>query len=146
MAPASACQSCPVRELCTTSKQARSISRPRRMPILERATARVRTAEGKAHRKRRKWMMEGSFAQSVRLGYKRARARGLSNMRIQDYLVAAVQNLLILLRAKARIVPQISPKRLCGALWTAYASFTRGWRVFALFRVPAPMVAVGEVI
>ena len=45
--------------------------------------------------------MEGSFAHSVPLGYKRARARGIQNMRIQDFLVAAVQNVLILVRAKA---------------------------------------------
>lgn len=99
VAPARVCRSCPVRSHCTSSRRGRSINRPARMQILERAVERVRTEEGKARKKRRKWMMEGSFAQSVPLGYKRARARGLPNMRIQDYLVAAVQNLLILLRA-----------------------------------------------
>jgi transposase len=103
VAPPEACAVCPVRAFCTTSKVGRSIHRPTRMAILERASARVRTAEGKAHRKRRRWMMEGSFAHSVRLGYKRARARGLRNMQIQDYLVAAIQNLLILIRAKVKI-------------------------------------------
>jgi transposase len=112
VAPANVCLSCPARAFCTTSKYARSINRPVRMPILERAAARIRTAEGKAHRKRRRWMMEGSFAHSVPLGYKRARARGLSNMRIQDYLVAAVQNLLILLRVKTGTTAQNAQKRL----------------------------------
>lgn len=111
-APAEVCGVCPVRTFCTTSKNGRTIHRPIRMPILERATARVRTAEGKAHRKRRRWMMEGSFAHSVRLGYKRARARGLRNMQIQDYLVAAIQNLLILTRAKARTTLQTLSRKL----------------------------------
>lgn len=96
-APATACQSCPARALCTSSKKARSVSRQVRQPILDRATARLKTTEGKAHRKLRQWMMEGSFARSVRFGYKRARGRGLRNMTIQDYMVAAVQNLMILL-------------------------------------------------
>ena len=145
MAPANVCQTCPVRDLCTTSKEARSITRPIRMPILERATARMRTPEGKAHRKRRQWMMEGSFAHSVRLGYKRARARGLSNMRIQDYLVAAIQNLLILLRAKGRMGAQTAPKCLSGALAAARTALTRAWRVFAPFRAPASIVAATPV-
>lgn len=99
-ASAKVCQSCPVRALCTSSKRGRSISRQVRQPILDRATARIKTKEGKDHRKLRGWMMEGSFAHSVRLGYKRAHGRGLRNMTIQDYLVAAVQNVLILLRSK----------------------------------------------
>ncbi len=112
VAPSDVCGSCPVRAFCTTSKVGRSIHRPIRMPILERAIARVRTEQGKAHRKRRRWMMEGSFAHSVRLGYKRARARGQRNMQIQDYLVAAIQNLLILTRAKLRN----ATKTVCASL------------------------------
>ena len=133
MAPAKVCLSCPVRALCTTSKEGRSVNRPVRMPILERATARVRTPEGKAHRKRRRWMMEGSFAHSVPRGYKRARARGLSNMRIQDYLVAAVQNLLILVRAKTERTISTAQKRLSGALALARAICAHAWSAFALF-------------
>jgi transposase len=142
MAPAKVCLSCPVRALCTTSKEGRSVNRPVRMPVLERATARVRTPEGKAHRKRRRWMMEGSFAHSVPRGYKRARARGLSNMRIQDYLVAAVQNLLILVRAKTGRTLSIAQKRLSGALAHAHAICAHAWSAFALFhRSPSMSLA-----
>lgn len=98
-APAKVCNSCPARGLCTKSKKGRSVSRQVRQPILDRATELLKTKEGKDHRKKRQWMMEGSFARSVRFGYKRARARGLRNMAIQDHLVAAVQNLLILMSA-----------------------------------------------
>jgi transposase len=97
-APAKACRTCPVRSFCTDGKRGRTLDRPARMPILERATVRIKSPMGQAHRKRRTWMMEGSFAQSVRLGYKRARWRGLLKMTIQDYLVSAVQNLLLLIR------------------------------------------------
>jgi transposase len=101
-ASAKACNGCPVRAFCTKGSKGRTIHRPSRIDILERAHARTRTERGRQQKKLRRWMMEGSFAQSVRLGYKRARARGLRNMRIQDFLVATVQNLLILIRANGR--------------------------------------------
>lgn len=134
VAPANVCTTCPLREHCTTSKVARSIHRPVRMPILERASARVRTAQGQEHRKRRRWMMEGSFAHSVRLGYKRARARGLVNMKIQDYMVAAVQNLLILIRAKVRQTTKIARVGLVGAVSRSRAAFARLLAGTSLFR------------
>jgi len=143
-APASVCGTCASRALCTTSKVGRSIDRPIRAQILERASARVRTPQGRDHRKRRRWMMEGSFAHSVRLGYKRARARGLMNMKIQDYLVAAVQNLLILARARARTTTPIGRNRFANAfslVRTALASVFRTLR--SLFRpVLLPFEAV----
>ena len=104
------CQGCVARAMCTSATTGRSINRQVRQPILDRATARIKTAEGKAKAKLRRWRMEGSFARSVRFGYKRARARGLRNMRIQDYLVAAAQNLLILLGATARIRARSIPR------------------------------------
>lgn len=106
------CQSCPARAMCTSATAGRSISRQVRQPILDRATARMKTAEGNAKAKLRRWRMEGSFARSVRFGYKRARARGLRNMRIQDFLVAAAQNLLILLKTTARTLARSIPRRL----------------------------------
>ena len=54
--------------------------------------------EGRAARKNRMARMEGSFAWSSRLGYKKARWRGLHRLRIQDLLIATTQNCLILLR------------------------------------------------
>ena len=46
----------------------------------------------------RQHLMERSFARAVRFGYKRARWRRLWRVRIQEYLTAAIQNLMILLR------------------------------------------------
>jgi len=42
--------------------------------------------------------MERSFARATRYGYKRARWRGLRCVAIQEYLTAAVQNIMVLLR------------------------------------------------
>jgi len=46
--------------------------------------------------KMRQHLSERSFAQSERYGYKRARWRSLWRMEIQDFLIAAVQNIMIL--------------------------------------------------
>ena len=94
-APKGECATCAFRIHCTESNHGRSVSRQQRQEILDRATAQIKTVQGRRYRKKRKSMMEGSFAQSTRFGYKRARGRGLANMIIQDYLVASAQNLMI---------------------------------------------------
>lgn len=126
------CQSCTLRAFCTSSKRGRTVDRQVRQPILDRATARVRTQEGKDHLKLRRWKMEGSFARSYRLGYKRAHGRGLRNMAIQDYLVAAVQNVLILVwskaaktRAKASIRSRTIALAALGAIRRAFHSMSK---------------------
>ena len=48
--------------------------------------------------KTRQHLMERSFARAQRLGFKRARWRGLWQVRIQEYLTAAIQNIQVLLR------------------------------------------------
>ena len=42
--------------------------------------------------------MERSFARAKRYGYDRARWRGLWRVRIQEYLIASIQNIQILLK------------------------------------------------
>jgi hypothetical protein len=42
--------------------------------------------------------MERSFARAVRFGFKRARWRRLWRVQIQEYLTAAIQNIMILVR------------------------------------------------
>jgi hypothetical protein len=44
----------------------------------------------------RQHLMERSFARAVRYGFKRARWRRLWRVRIQEYLTAAIQNIMIL--------------------------------------------------
>jgi len=42
--------------------------------------------------------MERSFARAVRFGFKRARWRGLWRVKIQEYLTAAIQNIMVLIK------------------------------------------------
>jgi hypothetical protein len=61
-ADAKACASCSVREFCTSADAGRTLHRPARIDILERAHTRTRTERGRNQKKLRRWMMEGSFA------------------------------------------------------------------------------------
>jgi len=93
---ASACRACPLKARCTNSDR-RSVSRHVRQEALDRIERRIAREAGPDLR-RRKTLMEGSFGQATRYGYKRARYRGAERVTIQDLLVATVQNVLILCR------------------------------------------------
>ena len=53
--------------------------------------------EPRGDTKTRQHLSERSFAQSIRYGFKRARWRKLWRMEIQDFLIAAAQNIRILI-------------------------------------------------
>ena len=57
-----------------------------------------RSAKARRDIKTRQHLMERSFARGTRYGYDRARWRGLWRVQIQEYLIAAVQNLQVLLK------------------------------------------------
>ena len=64
---------------------------------LEVALAFARLPEAQADRRRRRYLMEGSFAHAAnRHHFKRARWRRLWRQQIQDWLIAAVQNIALL--------------------------------------------------
>ncbi len=127
-APRKACQVCPGRSHCTTSKQApRSILRPVKQELIDRCRKQAMSDEGRAARKNRMARMEGSFAWSTRLGYKRARWRGLHRMCIQDLLIATTQNCLILLRSLASL-----PERAAIRLSFAFARLRTLMNAFIL--------------
>ena len=88
------CAHCPLRAACTQSKTGRSVARHDREADLEVALAFARLPEAQADRRRRRHLMEGSFAQSANLHhFKRARWRRLWRQQIQDWIIAAVQNI-----------------------------------------------------
>jgi hypothetical protein len=94
-----ACARCALREQCTQSKRGRSIRRHVQTPLLAAARAEANSPAGRYSRKRRQHVMEGSFADAFNNhGAKKARWRGLWRQKIQSWLIAAVQNLRILLR------------------------------------------------
>ena len=92
------CAECAKREQCTRSRTGRSIKRHEGQELIEAARAQAHSGAAKQDRRRRKYLMEGSFADAAnRHGFKRSRWRGLWRQRIQDWIIAACQNLRLLL-------------------------------------------------
>ena len=91
------CAGCPLRSRCTDSKVGRSVARHWKEATLEVALALARLPEAYSDRRRRRHLMEGSFAQAAnKHHFKRARWRRLWRQQVQDWLIAAVQNIAIL--------------------------------------------------
>lgn len=97
-ASAEVCAKCELREKCTRSKQGRSLKRHVREEALEAMEQIAQSKKAKRDIKHRQDLSERSFAWSKRYGYKRARWRNLWRMEIQDFLIAAVQNITILIK------------------------------------------------
>jgi transposase len=96
----SVCSACRLRPQCTRAQgTARTIRRHYGHEAIEAARAESRSAQAERDRARRQWLMEGSFADAANNhGFKRARWRRLWRQQIQDYLIATIQNVRILLR------------------------------------------------
>ena len=92
------CKECQLREQCTTAKSGRTVHRDNRQEKLDIMRERASSSTAKQDIQTRKHLMERSFARAVRYGFKRARWRGLWRMRIQDYMIATIQNLNVLIR------------------------------------------------
>src|SRR3972149_4896623 len=92
------CSVCELMPRCTKNKAGRTIKRHLRQEELEYMRALARTTISKKDIKTRQHLMERSFARSVRYGFGRARWRGLWRVRIQEYLIASIQNIQILLK------------------------------------------------
>ena len=90
------CAQCTLRQKCTRSKDGRSLKRHMRQNALNSMLSTTKSGEAKRDILTRQHLAERSFAQSKRYGYKRARWRRLWRMEIQDYLIAAVQNIMVL--------------------------------------------------
>ena len=106
------CAQCPLRAECTHSKTGRSVARHWREADLEVALAFARLPEAQADRRRRRHLMEGSFAHAANHHhFKRARWRRLWRQQIQDWLIAAVQNIARLCGGLGCGVVDTMPKR-----------------------------------
>ena len=94
------CAGCHLRSQCTRSKEGRTINRYPLQSVLDRARRQSASKRGVEDRKRRQHFQERNFADAAnRHGFKRSRWRGLWRQSLQDYLVAALQNLRLLIRA-----------------------------------------------
>ncbi len=90
------CNQCRLKPRCTRSKQGRTLKRHRRQEELDQMLAASQTKSSRRDINKRQHLMERSFAQASRHGFDRARWRRLWRVQIQEYLVAAVQNIRIL--------------------------------------------------
>jgi hypothetical protein len=92
-APKKVCAACHLQEQCTKSKAGRTIKRHLRQDDLDNMRAESHSAKAKRDIKTRQHLMERSYARSTRYDFDRARWRGLWRMRIQEYLICAIQNI-----------------------------------------------------
>lgn len=109
------CCACPLRAQCTTGRE-RTVQRHQEAARVERGRQLARSAAARRDRRRRQHLMEGGFAPAANEhGFKRSRWRRWWRQQIQDWLIAAVQNVKALLRAGVR------PAN-CGAMAAASAN------------------------
>jgi len=92
------CAVCAVRSECTKSRGPRTVQRHVRQEELDRMLTIARSHQARSDLKTRKHLMERSYARSTRFGFDRARWRGVWKVAIQEYLVAAIQNIQALIR------------------------------------------------
>ena len=97
-APARVCAACALRAQCTRSHHGRTVQRHEKQAALDVARAQAHSVAARRDRKRRQHLIERSFADAANNHhFKRARWRRLWRQQIQDYLIAAIQNVRILL-------------------------------------------------
>jgi transposase len=113
----SVCAQCALRAQCTTSKIGRRLQRFERQAELDRLRLRANSAAARKDRRRRQHLMEGSFADAANChGFKRSRWRRLWRQQIQNHLIAACQNVRILLRnRRPRLTAAVSAHKLAPA-------------------------------
>jgi transposase len=97
------CARCRLAHLCTRGKAGRTLNRYPQQPLLDRARRQSKGPSARRDRRRRQWFQERNFGEAAtEHGFKRARWRGLAKQTIQDQIIAALQNLKILIRAAAK--------------------------------------------
>ena len=103
------CAQCQLRAKCTRAKDGRSLKRHARQDDLDVMLKYASSRQAKRDIRTRQHLSERSFAQSKRYGYKRARWRRLWRVQIQDFLVAALQNIKILVNhSKSKAQSQVN--------------------------------------
>ena len=118
-APARVCSVCVLRAQCTRSHHGRTVQRHEKQAVLDVARAQAHSLAARRDRKRRHHLMERSFADAANNHhFKRARWRRLWRQQIQDYLIASIQNVRILLAHQ-------DPKRSAAAVLASPAILTQ---------------------
>ena len=91
------CAQCEFKEQCTRSKSGRTLKRHVRQNELDAMLKEEKSRSAIKDIKFRQHLSERSFARSKRYSYKRARWKRLWRMEIQDFLIAALQNISVLI-------------------------------------------------
>jgi transposase len=126
------CQQCSLRSQCTQSeKGGRTLKRHERQELLDRLRTQARSAPARRDIRIRQHFMERSFAQATRFGLKRARWRGLWRVQIQDYLIAIVQNIELL-------IAHVAPKPRIALALLNFKQTQRRFRSRLAYRMRAP--------
>jgi transposase len=89
---------CPLRDKCTDAKNGRTLWRHVQHHEIQLMRERSLSFESQKDIKTRQHLIERSFARAIRFGFKRARWRRLWRVQIQEYLTAAIQNIMILIK------------------------------------------------
>ena len=90
------CAACPLRDQCTRSTTGRTVTRPIFTELVRLGQTQAQSAAAKRDLGRRRHVMEEAFADAANNhGFKRARWRGLWRQKIQNWIIAAVQNIRI---------------------------------------------------
>ncbi len=94
--PRKVCNACQLYDQCTSSKTGRTVKRHHRHEDLELMRSKAGSIQAKRDIRIRQHLMERSFARSCRYGFKRSRWRRSWRNQIQEYLTAAIQNIMVL--------------------------------------------------
>lgn len=113
------CAACALRAQCTRAQHGRSIMHHDGQELINVARAQATSAAARRDRRRRRHLMEGSFADASRHHFKRSRWRRLWRQQIQDHLIAAIQNIKILIKAAMKGPLAAAP----AVAWAFYALF-----------------------
>ena len=93
------CDACSLRAQCTRASYGRTSKRHEHQTCLDRARQQAHSPAAYRDRRRRKHLAEGSFADAANNHhFKRSRWRRLWRQQIQDFLIATIQNVRILLK------------------------------------------------
>jgi len=93
------CAACSLRDQCTRAKRGRTLMRHDAQDLIETARTQSASPEAYRDRARRRHLGEGSFAEACLHHFKRSRWRRLERQQVQDWLIAAIQNIKLLTRA-----------------------------------------------
>jgi transposase len=140
-ASAQVCAHCELRDQCTRSKYGRTLKRHIRQNELDRALQEAQSTSAARDIRARKHISECSFARSTRYGYKRSRWRRLWRVEIQDFLIATIQNIMVLVKASHNKLSKSNAQRghvrgAQGATWEDF--FIKSLRMWFIryFTVP----------